>query len=179
MSVYRTADVAANSRRFRRKSSTFVDAIHEMPATGELAPAQLYSTESGRLFHSGRIVIATVGLPARGKTHLSVALARYLRWLGVKTRVFHLGDYRREHVGDGKDVPDDYFFVNASASTVLLRQKILKKCRDDIYRTYVSDRVLPSLYQWVPTCVALARCSINPSTALYSQARVHALKIPF
>lgn len=108
-----------------------------MPETGELAPAQLYSTESGRLFHSGRIVIATVGLPARGKTHLSVALARYLRWLGVKTRVFHLGDYRRQHVGDGKDVPEDYFFVNASASTVLLRQKILKKCRDEIYRTYL------------------------------------------
>jgi len=81
---------------------------------------------------SGRIVIATVGLPARGKTHLSVALARYLRWLGVKTRVFHLGDYRREHVGDGHDVPDDYFFVSASPTTVLLRQKILRKCRDDI-----------------------------------------------
>ena len=114
-----------------------------MPETGELAPAQLYSTESGRLFHSGRIVIATVGLPARGKTHLSVALARYLRWLGVKTRVFHLGDYRREHVGDGKDVPEDYFFVNASASTVLLRQKILKKCRDDIYRKYILGYCLP------------------------------------
>ena len=132
--TYRTADVAANSPRFRRKSSTFVDAIHEMPETGEKAPAQLYSTESGRLFHSGRIVIATVGLPARGKTHLSVALARYLRWLGVKTRVFHLGDYRRAHVGDGKDVPDDYFHVNASASSVLLRQKILRKCREDIYQ---------------------------------------------
>lgn len=130
--AFRTADVAANSSRMRRKSSTYVDAIHDIPEHAELAPAQLYSTESGRLFHSGKIAIATVGLPARGKTHLSVALARYLRWLGVKTRVFHLGDYRREHVGDGKDVPDDYFFVNASPSTVLLRQKILKKCRDDM-----------------------------------------------
>ena len=127
-----------------------------MPETGELAPAQLYSTESGRLFHSGRIVIATVGLPARGKTHLSVALARYLRWLGVKTRVFHLGDYRREHVGDGKDVPEDYFFVNASASTVLLRQKILKKCRDDIYRTYIFEQILSSLSYWNEYSVALA-----------------------
>lgn len=45
-----------------------VDAIHDLPAREELAPAQLYSTESGRLFHSGRIAIATVGLPARGKT---------------------------------------------------------------------------------------------------------------
>ncbi len=50
---YRTADVAAKSSRMRRKSSTYVDAIHDMPDRGELAPAQLYSTESGRLFHSG------------------------------------------------------------------------------------------------------------------------------
>jgi 6-phosphofructo-2-kinase / fructose-2,6-biphosphatase 4 len=64
----RTAGVIASSPRFRRKSSTFVDAIHDLAEKPELAPAQLYSTESGRLFHSGRIVIITVGLPARGKT---------------------------------------------------------------------------------------------------------------
>lgn len=66
----RTADVA-NSPHFHRRSSTFVDAIHDLPERGELAPAQLYSTESGRLFHSGRIAIATVGLPARGKTYVN------------------------------------------------------------------------------------------------------------
>lgn len=117
----------------RRRSSVFVDAVHDLPETHSLAPAQLYSTESGRLFHSGRIVIATVGLPARGKTHISVAVARYLKWLGVKTHVFHLGDYRRATVGPGKDVPDDYFFANASPSSVLLRNKILRKCREDIF----------------------------------------------
>lgn len=53
--------------------------------------------------------------------------------LGVKTRVFHLGDYRRATMGPGKDVPEDYFFINASATSVMLRQKILKKCREDIY----------------------------------------------
>ncbi|KAL8897336.1 MAG: hypothetical protein Q9207_007265 [Kuettlingeria erythrocarpa] len=132
MDTLLTADVAANAPRFRRKPST-VDAIHDLPAREELAPAQLYSTESGRLFHSGRIAIATVGLPARGKTHISVALARYLRWLGVKTRVFHLGDYRRKNLGPGEGIPEDYFFVNASPSSVLFRQKILKKCREDIY----------------------------------------------
>ena len=66
-----TADVAAASPLFRRKSSTFLDAIHDLPEKVEMAPAQLYSTESGRLFHAGKIAIATVGLPARGKTYAS------------------------------------------------------------------------------------------------------------
>ncbi|KAL7270232.1 hypothetical protein RUND412_007062 [Rhizina undulata] len=124
---------AATSPRLRRKSNVNVDAIHESPSESEIGPAQLYATESGRLFHSGKIAIVTVGLPARGKTHLSVALSRYLRWLGVKTRAFHLGDYRRAHMGPGKDVPHDYFFVNASPPAVVLRQTILQKCRLDLY----------------------------------------------
>lgn len=64
----RTAEIAANAPRYRRKSSTFIDAIHDVSDDQNLAPAQLYSTMSGRLFHSGRIAIVMVGLPARGKT---------------------------------------------------------------------------------------------------------------
>ncbi|KAM0625732.1 hypothetical protein D7B24_002353 [Verticillium nonalfalfae] len=128
-----TAEIAANAPRYRRKSSTFIDGIHDVPEDQDMAPAQLYSTMSGRLFHSGRIAIVMVGLPARGKTHICVSLARYLGWLGVKTRIFHLGDYRRATVGDGGAVPEDYFFPNASPASVILRQKILKKCREDIY----------------------------------------------
>lgn len=40
-------------------------------------------------------VIALVGLPARGKTYISKKLSRYLNWIGVNTKVFNLGDYRR------------------------------------------------------------------------------------
>jgi 6-phosphofructo-2-kinase/fructose-2,6-biphosphatase 4 len=65
----RTAEIAANAPRYRRKSSTFIDGIHDVSDDqGDMAPAQLYSTMSGRLFHSGRIAIVMVGLPARGKT---------------------------------------------------------------------------------------------------------------
>jgi len=144
----RTPDVATNSP-MRRRSSTYEDAIHDLPEKAEMAPAQLYSTESGRLFHSGRIVIATVGLPARGKTHISVSLARYLRWLGVKTHVFHLGDYRRAAVGPGKDVPEDYFHINARPSSVLLRNKILKKCREDIYHFLQHENGQVAIYDSV------------------------------
>lgn len=64
----RTAEIAANAPRYRRRSSTFIDGIHDVTEGQDLAPAQLYSTMSGRLFHSGRIAIAMVGPPARGKT---------------------------------------------------------------------------------------------------------------
>ncbi|KAF2236187.1 6-phosphofructo-2-kinase [Viridothelium virens] len=149
MDTLLTADLMANSPHFRRRSSTFVDAIHDLPEKEAMAPAQLYSTESGRLFHSGRIVISTVGLPARGKTHISVAMARYLRWLGVKTRIFHLGDYRRATVGPQGEIPQDYFHVNASPPTILLRQKILKRCREDIYHFLEHENGQVAIYDAV------------------------------
>lgn len=40
-----------------------------------------------------------VGLPARGKTYISRKLNRYLTWLGYKSRVFNIGNYRREICG--------------------------------------------------------------------------------
>lgn len=40
-------------------------------------------------------VIAMVGLPARGKTYIAKKLTRYMNWIGIKTRVFNVGEYRR------------------------------------------------------------------------------------
>ncbi|PIO32829.1 hypothetical protein AB205_0221600 [Aquarana catesbeiana] len=43
-------------------------------------------------------VIVMVGLPARGKTYISKKLTRYLNWIGVPTKVFNVGQYRRDLV---------------------------------------------------------------------------------
>lgn len=100
--------------------------------------------------------------------------------LGVKTRIFHLGDYRRATVGKGGQVPEDYFFPNASPSSVMLRQKILKKCREDIYAWLNHENGQVAIYDAVnPTAAsrrALAKefakhdvqvCSMLPSDPVY------------
>lgn len=54
-----------------------------------------------------KIVLVTVGLPARGKTYISRKIARLLNWLGVPTRVFNVGEYRRLRLGAKQ--PHDFF----------------------------------------------------------------------
>ncbi|THH16120.1 hypothetical protein EW146_g4468 [Bondarzewia mesenterica] len=96
--------------------------------------APLYTTASGLLFHAGKILVITVGLPARGKTHISRALERYLRWAGVKTQVVSLGDYRRKTVGGAHKLPPDYFTLGErSPETMALREKVQKGCEQLIW----------------------------------------------
>jgi 6-phosphofructo-2-kinase/fructose-2,6-biphosphatase 4 len=57
-------------------------------------------------------------------------------------------------MGPGMDVPDDYFFVNASASSVMLRQKILKKCREDIYAWLNHENGQIAIYDAVNPLIA-------------------------
>ncbi|KAI8347142.1 6-phosphofructo-2-kinase-domain-containing protein [Mortierella sp. GBAus27b] len=96
-------------------------------------PGQLYKTESGRLFHAGAIAIILVGLPARGKTAISRSLCRYLRWLGVQTRVFSVGNYRRQIVG--VEIKND-FFSPANTATAGLRAQIANACLDDMVQWF-------------------------------------------
>jgi broad specificity phosphatase PhoE/predicted kinase len=48
---------------------------------------------------SPRLAIVMVGLPARGKSFIARRIARYLSWLGHKTQVFNVGEYRRNRHG--------------------------------------------------------------------------------
>ncbi|ORX40594.1 6-phosphofructo-2-kinase/fructose-2,6-bisphosphatase bifunctional enzyme [Kockovaella imperatae] len=46
-------------------------------------------------YSEAKIVVAMVGLPARGKSYLSNKLMRYLRWLEYNVEVFNVGQLRR------------------------------------------------------------------------------------
>lgn len=72
-----------------------------------------------------------VGLPARGKTYTARKLSRYLAWRGYKTKVFNVGNYRRDSVGAA--VPAT-FFDPANESAAASRQKIALEALTDMLK---------------------------------------------
>jgi broad specificity phosphatase PhoE/predicted kinase len=48
------------------------------------------------------LAIVMVGKPARGKTFTAGRIVRYTRWLGYASRLFNVGEYRRERLGTGQ-----------------------------------------------------------------------------
>lgn len=148
---------SGNSRIMkRRESNANVDAIHDHLQPSDISPAQMYLTDSGHLYHAGKICIVLVGLPARGKTHHAVALTRYLRWMGVRTHAFHLGDYRRKLSGPNFKVPDDYFQINASKETVEFREKVENACLGDMLK-FLRDNGQVSIYDAVNATASIRR----------------------
>ncbi|CCF56071.1 hypothetical protein KAFR_0A06360 [Kazachstania africana CBS 2517] len=113
-----------------KNSTDFVarDAIHEANFDDKdyVSPGQLYTTESGRLFHAGKILVALVGLPATSKTLVSVAISRYTKWLGVRTKLFHISEYRKNDT----DIPDDYLSAEPQSN------------EGKIYKNQLVDKVI-------------------------------------
>ncbi|CAE6451659.1 unnamed protein product [Rhizoctonia solani] len=109
--------------------------------------APLYTTASGRLWHAGNILIVCVGLPARGKTHIARAIERYLRWMGVKIKVFSLGDYRRRMLGGAQQLPPDYFTLGEkSPETAKLRTGIREGCEQMVIDFFNKERGQVAIY---------------------------------
>lgn len=80
-------------------------------------------------------VIVMVGLPARGKTYIAKKLTRYLNWIGISTKVFNVGEYRRKATLAYKN--HDFFRHDN-----LEAQRIRNKCASD---------ALDDMCQWLDT----------------------------
>ncbi|KAF2884529.1 hypothetical protein ILUMI_21645 [Ignelater luminosus] len=74
-------------------------------------------------------VIAMVGLPARGKTYISKKLSRYLNWIGINTRVFNLGEYRRHATSAYKS---HEFFRPDNAEAMAIRTQCAVEALEDV-----------------------------------------------
>ncbi|XP_031637687.1 6-phosphofructo-2-kinase/fructose-2,6-bisphosphatase isoform X3 [Contarinia nasturtii] len=70
--------------------------LNRIPSASETIQTKPFPIRGERVNYVNKPhVIAMVGLPARGKTYISKKLARYLNWIGIFTKVYNLGEYRR------------------------------------------------------------------------------------
>ncbi|KAL3077145.1 hypothetical protein niasHS_013134 [Heterodera schachtii] len=76
-------------------------------------------------------VIALVGLPARGKTYISHKLCRYLNWIGIKTRAFNVGEYRRQACDFFQQGASEFFSPNNQIGTQI-RDHCAKLAMEDM-----------------------------------------------
>jgi broad specificity phosphatase PhoE/predicted kinase len=75
-----------------------------------------------------KLAIVMVGLPARGKSYTARRIERYLSWLGYRTRVFNVGQYRRVRVG--AQMPHDFFNPDNPKGEEARRQVAIEALND-------------------------------------------------
>ncbi|CAB4257298.1 similar to Saccharomyces cerevisiae YLR345W Similar to 6-phosphofructo-2-kinase/fructose-2,6-bisphosphatase enzymes responsible for the metabolism of fructoso-2,6-bisphosphate [Maudiozyma barnettii] len=130
--------------RLSPKHSNNGDSVHEPVFDVEdfISPGQLYSTESGCLFHAGRILIVLVGLPATSKTLLSVAITRYTRWLGVRTESFHLSKYTKANTNIPSFLSDEFSTVAGAE----FKEEIISKVTEDMMKFFDNGKGQIAIY---------------------------------
>ncbi|RHZ45421.1 hypothetical protein Glove_680g32 [Diversispora epigaea] len=77
-----------------------------------------------------RIACVMVGLPARGKTYIAQKVCRYLKWLGVSTKVFNVGNYRRKLHGSNQT--HSFFDPNNVLGEIARKQAAIEALEDMI-----------------------------------------------
>ncbi len=76
-----------------------------------------------------KLALVMVGLPARGKTYTARKIARYLAWLGYRSRVFNVGNYRRAQVGAQQPAS---FFDPENPDALTARKDAARAALDDL-----------------------------------------------
>ncbi|PAA66830.1 hypothetical protein BOX15_Mlig023078g1 [Macrostomum lignano] len=93
------------------------------PRTKSICPTHSYVPQGIR-----PTVIVLVGLPARGKTYISKKLTRYLNWIGIQTKVFNLGDYRRRITSE----TSHDFFNPSNLEAARVREECARMALEDM-----------------------------------------------
>ncbi|KAJ0036349.1 hypothetical protein NQD34_005026 [Periophthalmus magnuspinnatus] len=88
-------------------------------------------------FCNSPTMIVMVGLPSRGKTYISKKLTRYLNWIGVPTKVFNVGQYRRQAVKTYKNFE---FFKPDNEEAMRIRKACAAAALADVAAYFSKDQ---------------------------------------
>ncbi|XP_077369389.1 6-phosphofructo-2-kinase/fructose-2,6-bisphosphatase 1 isoform X1 [Festucalex cinctus] len=98
---------------------------------------RLYIAASVPQLCNSPTLIVMVGLPARGKTYISKKLTRYLNWIGVATKTFNVGQYRRQAV---KTYENFEFFKPDNEEAMRIRKACAAAALRDVATYFARDQ---------------------------------------
>jgi broad specificity phosphatase PhoE/predicted kinase len=121
---------------------------------------------------SPKLAVVMVGLPARGKSYTARRIERYLSWLGYRTRVFNVGEYRRTRVG--AQLPHSFFDPDNPRGEEARRSVALAALEDMV--TWLTDDGQVAIYDATNTTRARrsmvhARCERAGFQVLFIEIR--------
>mgnify|MGYP006077230405 CR=1 FL=1 len=76
------------------------------------------------------LVVAMVGLPARGKSYIVKMMIRFLNWTGFECQVFNVGKYRRKI---GLQAADSKFFDTGNGDATKVREEMALAVQNEMY----------------------------------------------
>ncbi|XP_063829402.1 6-phosphofructo-2-kinase/fructose-2,6-bisphosphatase-like isoform X2 [Ostrinia nubilalis] len=88
------------------------------------------SMRTRRISQFAPLLIALVGLPARGKSQLAHRLSRHLNWNGESTKVFDCSEYRRRHMA--LYCSHDIFRADHQQGSAIRRQSAREAVQDAV-----------------------------------------------
>jgi broad specificity phosphatase PhoE/predicted kinase len=119
-----------------------------------------------------KLAVVMVGLPARGKSYTARRIERYLSWLGYRTRVFNVGEYRRARVG--AQLPHSFFDPD-NPSGEQARRSVAMAALDDMV-TWLGNDGQVAIYDATNTtrerrAAVRARCERSGFQVLFIEIR--------
>jgi broad specificity phosphatase PhoE/predicted kinase len=121
---------------------------------------------------SPKLAVVMVGLPARGKSYTARRIERYLSWLGYRTGVFNVGEYRRARVG--AQLPHSFFDPDNSLGEEARRSVAMAALEDMV--AWLTDDGQVAIYDATNTtrvrrAMVRARCERAGFQVLFIEIR--------
>ena len=102
------------------------------------------------------LVVAMVGLPARGKSYIVKMMIRFLTWTGFECKVFNVGNYRRKMGLAGTDAS---FFSDKNKDASRVREEM-------------AQAVQATMYEWLHETTSRNRVAFFDATNTKSERRL-------
>jgi broad specificity phosphatase PhoE/predicted kinase len=87
------------------------------------------ASTDGLMSSQKKLVLVMVGLPARGKSFVVRRATRYIEWMGFPTKVFNVGNFRRQLGRAGEDAS---FFSAENQDATRLREDMAMSVLDEL-----------------------------------------------